>query len=252
VSAVVVAALRLETRALLAALTRTRRIRPAARPTWIGETGGREIVVIESGVGPVAARRALAALPADVALLASFGVAGALDPALAPGDIVVPSVVVWEEAGTTGRYEVAAPLVDGVARALVSVLGRPPRTGTLFSASDVLAGVAAKRAAYERHAATAVEMEAAALARHASAHAIPFFALRVVLDPAALSLEALPPNLDTSWASRARLATMPWVWPLLATLRRHAVTAETVLTQAARAALPALAAASDSALDGDT
>jgi adenosylhomocysteine nucleosidase len=236
----VVTALRLETRAVLGALTRPRRIRPAERPSWTGRAGEHEIVVVEGGVGPVAAARAVKALPTSIALVGSLGFAGGLDPALATGDVIVPSTIVWEEAGVARRYDVAPALVESLGSVLAPALGRPPQLGTLFSAGAVVADVAAKRAAYERHAAAGVEMEAAALARYARDHGVALFALRVVLDPAALSLEQLPPNLDASWAARARLATMPWVWPLLATLRRHAATAASVLTHAARAALPAL------------
>ena len=242
----VVTALRLETRAVLSALTQTARIRSAARPTWTGRAGASEIVVVEGGVGPVAAKRALAALPSRVTLLGSVGFAGGLDPELVTGDVIVAAAVVWEEAGAARRYDVESTLVETLARVLAPALGRPPCLGTLFSAAAVIADVAAKRAAYERHAAAAVEMEAAALARYAAERRVPLFALRVVLDPATLSLEQLPRNLDASWAARARLATMPWIWPLIGTLRRHAATAGSVLTRAARAALPALATTADS------
>ncbi len=236
----VVTALRLETRAVLGALTRTQRIRPSARPSWSGRAGEHEIVVIEGGVGPAAAQRAVTALPSSITLVGSLGFAGGLDPELVTGDVIVPSAIVWEEDGVARRYDVEAALVESLDRVLASALGRPPRIGTLFSAAAIVADVAAKRAAHERYAAAAVEMEAAALARYAITRRVPLFALRVVLDPAALSLEQLPPNLDASWAARARVATMPWVWPLLGTLRRHAATAGSVLARAARASLPAL------------
>jgi adenosylhomocysteine nucleosidase len=236
-----VTALHLETRAVLAALTRTRRIRPAPRPSWTGRAGAREVVVVQGGVGPDAAALAAAAVPANVVLLGSIGFAGGLDPALGPGDVVVASSIVWDDHGVACRYDVAPTLVETLLRVLRPVLPRPPGAGPLFSTSAIITGVDAKRAAHRRHAAVAVEMEAAALARHASAHGIPLFALRVVLDPAALSLEDLPPNLDSSWAARARLATTPRVWPLLGTLRRHASTAGDALTCALRASLPTLA-----------
>ena len=237
-----VTALRLETRAALAALARTRRIRPAARPSWIGRAGTREIVVVQGGVGPAAAAAALAAVPRAATLLGSIGFAGALEPGLRPGDVVVASAILWDDAGVLRRYEVAPALVEALRRALDPVLPRPPSAGALFSSPTVLAGVAAKRATYERHDAAAVEMEAAALARYATTHELPLFALRAVLDPATLSLEGLPPNLDSSWAARARLATTPAVWPLLGALKRHADVAGRALTVALRAALPALVA----------
>ncbi len=235
-----VTALRFETRAVLAALTQPRRIRPAAHPSWVGGAGAHEIVVVQGGVGRAAAAAAAAAVPAPVTLLGSIGFAGALDPGLIPGDVVVASSIVWDDRGGAHRYDVAPALHETLLRVLAAVLPRPPCAGALFSTPAIVAGVDAKRAVHERYAAVAVEMEAAALAVHASAHRVPLFALRVILDPAALSLEDLPPNLDSSWAARARLATTPWVWPLLGTLRRHAWTAGDALTRALRASLPAL------------
>jgi nucleoside phosphorylase len=233
---VLVTALRLETRAVLGALTRVRRVRPADRPTWTGRVDAREITVVQGGVGPLAAELAAAAIPEDAALVGSVGFAGALDPALSPGDVVVPAAILWLEGARVDRYDVSPAICDALAGALDRALHRV----VLFSSASILAGAVAKQTAFERHAAAAVEMEAAALARWARARPVPFFALRVVLDPAELSLEDLPPNLDSSWAARMRLATLPRSWPLLATLRRHAATAGAALTYALRAALPAL------------
>jgi nucleoside phosphorylase len=238
---VVVTAFRLETRAVLAALHDARRVRPATRPCWVARAGAREVLVVEGGVGPAAARGAATAIPPNAHLLGSGGFAGALAPGLLPGDVIVPSAIVWEDNGVGQRYEVPAALVEAVVRALVPVLPRPPQTGLVLSSPVVVAGVAAKRVAFDRHGALAVEMEAATLLSHARTCGVPFFALRVVLDPADLSLEELPPNLDASWVARVRLATMPTLWPLLATLRRHAATAGAELTRSLRAVLPDLA-----------
>ena len=234
-----VTALRLETRAVLAALARVRRVRPARRPTWTGFVGAREITVVQGGVGPIAANAAAAAIPEGAGLVGSVGFAGALAPTLSPGDVVIPAAIVWLEDGG-GRYDVSPAVCDALSGALHPGMPGAACGGTLLSSASILAGVVAKRIAFERHAAVAVEMEAAALARWARARGVPFFALRVVLDPAALSLEDLPPNLDSSWTARARLATLPRAWPLLATLRRHAATAGLALTRALGAALPAL------------
>jgi adenosylhomocysteine nucleosidase len=207
----------------------------------VARAGAREVLVVEGGVGPAAARVAAAAIPPQARLLGSVGFAGALAPGLVPGDVVVPSAIVWEDGGEVQRYEVPTLLVETAMRALASVLARPPQTGLLFSSPAIVAGVGAKRVAFDRHGALVVEMEAAALVSYARTCGVPFFALRVVLDPADLSLEDLPPNLDASWVARARLATMPTVWPLLGTLRRHAATAGAELTRALRVVLPDLA-----------
>ncbi len=197
--------------------------------------------VVEAGVGPRAARAAAAGIPPDSISVGSAGFAGALAPTLAAGDVIVPSAIVWEADGVMQRYEIAPAFVEAAVRALVPVLHRPPRTGVMLSSPIIVAGVAAKRAAFDRHGAIAVEMEAAELAAHARARGVPFFAVRVVLDPADLSLEDLPPHLEASWIARARLATMPAVWPLLGALRRHAVVAGAELTRALGAVLPQLA-----------
>lgn len=239
---VVVTAFRLETRAVLAALTGVQRLRSSPRPCWSGRVGTGSVVVVEGGVGPNGARAALPALPADASLIASIGFAGALAPGLVPGDVIVASEVVWEEGAALHRHAVPPALVAAAARAAAAVLTRPPRTGAILSSPVVVAGVAAKRAAFDRHGALAVEMEAAVLAEAARARGVPFFALRIVLDPADLSLEGLPPNLERSWVARARLATTPTVWPLLGTLRRHATTAGAELTRVMGAAFPILIA----------
>jgi len=237
---VVVTAFRLETRAVLAALAQVERIRPATRPCWRGRAGTGEVVVVEGRVGPDGARAAVAALPPETALVVSAGFAGALAPELAPGDVILASEVVWEEGSRVRRHATAPPVLDALSRALTDALGGEPRIGVVLSSPVVVAGVAGKRAAFDRHAALAVEMEAAVLAEAAESRGVPFVALRIVLDPADLSLEALPPNLESSWVARARLATTPTAWPLLGTLRRHAATAATELTRTMRAALPVL------------
>ncbi len=226
-----VTAFRLETRAVLAALTEVRRVHPSARPCWIGRAGTHDVTVIEGGVGRAGASAAAAALPAATGLLASVGFAGALAPDLAPGDVIIASAVVWEDGEGVHRHDVPSALTTVAADALVAARERP-RTGVVLSSPTVIAGIAGKRAAFERHGALVVEMEAAILAAWACARGLPFFALRIVLDPADLSLEGLPPNLERSWVARARLATSPTVWPLLGTLRRHAATAGTELTRA--------------------
>jgi nucleoside phosphorylase len=55
----------------------------------------------------------------------------------------------------------------------------------------------AKTAAFTRHAAVAVEMEGAAVARVAAEAGIPFASVRVILDDAATSLPALGPPSKT-------------------------------------------------------
>jgi uridine phosphorylase len=236
----VVTALRQESRAVIASLAGPRRVHSARGFSWTGAAGANDVTVVEGGVGPEAARKVAAVLPANSDIIASIGFAGGLAPGLVPGDLVLPATVLWEEGEIVRRYIVPDVMLDRVSAVLQSELGWHPTGGNLLSSPTVLAAATAKRRAGERHAAIAVEMEAAALAEHAAERGVAFVALRVILDPVDLSLEGLRPGFTVSWAARARLLALPGVWPLLATLRRHVAVAASALTRAARVVLPAL------------
>ncbi len=103
--------------------------------------------------------------------LVSFGLAGGLDPALAPGALIVPRAVVLGDE----RWD-ADP-------ALVARLGGS--TGhVLVGGGGVLATAAAKTALRRATGADAVDLESAAAARSG----LPFAALRAVCDPAGRDL----------------------------------------------------------------
>ena len=106
--------------------------------------------------------------------LLSFGLAGGLDPSLAPGTLLVPDVVLSRD----GHWPTHPPLS--------AELGRVG--GAVFSGGAIVASAAAKRALFERTGAAAVDLESAAVAEEAARHAIPFAVLRAVCDPAGRSL----------------------------------------------------------------
>jgi len=103
--------------------------------------------------------------------LVSFGLAGGLDPALRPGEIVIPAAV------SAGGERFDADW------ALTAALGGP--THDLMLAADaVLATAASKAAAYRSSSARAVDMESGAVARVAVRAGLPWAVLRVICDPA--------------------------------------------------------------------
>ena len=114
-------------------------------------------------------------LAPHVSALISFGLAGGLDPALAPGALLIPTLV----------------LADGeqwpIDPALSALLGGPT-PGTLFGDGAILATAAAKAALHARTGAVAVDLESAAVARAAARHGLPFAVLRAVCDPAGRNL----------------------------------------------------------------
>jgi len=136
------------------------------------------------GMGPAAARRwagRLTSLPAErrPALIVLAGVAGALAPSLAVGDLVAADAVL-----SGGQVLSAPPLPPGVAALPADV-----RRGPLLSADRVLITPEEKAAAHAEQGALAVEMEAAEIARAATAAGLPWAVLRAVSDTAA---ERLP------------------------------------------------------------
>lgn len=226
----VVTAVRAETRAVLAAIRDPRRERGAIVPRWDARTAEREMIVLEGGIGGVAAERAVELARVDCDLVLSVGFAGALVAGLVPGDVVLPRRVVWDDdAGARRTYEVPAAL-HGAAMSAMPPNLRVTDTGTLFSSPVIVTTPAAKAEAARRYGATAVEMEAHALAALAVRRHIPLLAVRTILDGAEISLEALPPNLSTSWSARAGLIVAPAAWPLVLALRRHVITASRMLT----------------------
>lgn len=111
----------------------------------------------------------------------SFGVAGGLDPTLAPGAVIVATAVrSGESSYSTAPYWTAA-----LRRALPNA-----ESGLLAGSDTPVLTVAEKTALHDAHGALAVDMESHIAARAAQAHGIPFAALRVVIDPAD---RAVPP-----------------------------------------------------------
>jgi nucleoside phosphorylase len=124
------------------------------------------------GPGPAQARRAAEALIAEgVELLVSFGVAGALDPRLKTGDLVVATAAL----DAHGARYAAEPRQFGV-------------RGAILSVEAPVASAAEKRRLFAATGALAVDMETAAVAAAAHAAGRPFVAVRSISDDARRAL----------------------------------------------------------------
>jgi len=127
-----------------------------------------------AGGDPAATRAAAERLVGEGAgLLVSLGIAGGLDPSLAPGAVIVADRVV-------GSADVGAPLRLGTIAGL--------RGGALVSASAAIATTEEKRALFAATGAVAVDLESGIVAEVAAAACIPYLVLRAIADPASREL----------------------------------------------------------------
>jgi adenosylhomocysteine nucleosidase len=167
----IVAALAAESRPLGAAR------RHGAAPATLGDG----TLLVLSGIGPASAAEGARRLVLSGArALVSWGVAGALDPKLAAGTLVLPQVVISPE----GRvFPTAHDWRERVHAALAvshAVCG-----GRLLTCREPLGSTDAKARAFHETAAVAVDMESSAVAEVAASQRLPFLAVRAIVDTAA-------------------------------------------------------------------
>ena len=214
----IVAALHEEINELLTLLSGARAVHVGSRDFWTGELDGQAVVVVLSRVGKVAAASTATMLVAQFGVRAVVfaGVAGALAPGVAVGDVVVSSELLqhdvdasplfprWEIPLTgVARFQADAALAQGLlesARAVLAdplgLLGQPVMEAFGIAAPQAYAGLiisgdrfvstsaesAALRAALPD--ALAVEMEGAAVAQICHEWGVPFAAIRTISDRA--------------------------------------------------------------------
>lgn len=187
---------------------------------------------VVTGGDPRRAAALLAREGGEVAGVLSFGIAGGLDPALAPGDLVVATRV----RGPGGAWPADMAWAAALARATGA------RLGTLAGAARVVADPAAKRTL---HAATggalAVDLESEAAAAFAARRGLPFAALRAVADTAAEGVPAAaaggltPDGRPATARVAAALLRRPKELPAVLTVAKRTRVALAALERAAKA-----------------
>jgi len=190
------------------------------------EQGGRHYRLFENGdaalvcggIGAEAARRATEAMIREVSpvRVISVGFAGALDGSLHVGQVLEPRTVI--NAADGSRTEVGSG--EGI---LVS--------------SAMVAGKEQKVRLRKAYGATAVDMEAAAVAQGAEARGVEFGALKAISDAADFSLPAMERFVAGDGKFRSlkfarHVALRPWLWGTTIALARNSSKASRALCSA--------------------
>jgi adenosylhomocysteine nucleosidase len=160
--------------------------------------------------------------------LVSFGLAGGLDPALRPGDIMTADAV--RSASGVWTCDAALNRRLGV-----------PSAGLMLAGETIVATAREKMRLHRESGAVAVDLESGAVAEGASAAGIPFAVLRAICDPAERDLpRAAVAALDaagriSAWRLMASLLRDPRQVAGLIALGRDAALARKALLAAAEA-----------------
>jgi adenosylhomocysteine nucleosidase len=169
-----------------------------------------------SGMGGTAATQSARSLvEAGAQALVSWGMAGGLDPAFAPGTIFLPS----EVASSDGAAVIATDqswrecLGAGIAARQGPAQPRPVLRGRLLTSVKAVGTRTDKAALHRQTGAAAVDMESLAIAEVARSRRLPFLAIRVIVDSAA---DTLPQAVTAAADSEGHLQ----VWRLLGALAR--------------------------------
>lgn len=153
---------------------------PAQQPVELNE----KALLILSGMGRERARQAGQKLfDAGADCLAGFGTAGALAPALRPGDLVLAAEV--HEAGRkfTANGDLAEPVMKWLSRNGFTV-----HNGPLACAAQPVATIGDKQELFAQTGAMAVDMESAGVFDAARRSGLPAFSLRIIIDAAHVAL----------------------------------------------------------------
>jgi nucleoside phosphorylase len=188
----VAAALSDEIRVAMDLCTRTERIGLRGAQAWAATRDRRTLMLLKTGVGMRCGERLARLLqlyaPSKVLVV---GFAGALDPALKLGELVVarrasilsiPESGTWtEECALSDSFELA-PV--GELESADGRLGTRCATGDCLTAPYTIGDPVQKAALRRRFGAGLIDMETAALARVASSGGIPVSCVRVITDEA--------------------------------------------------------------------
>jgi len=198
------------------------KIDSVACPAFVCRNEQQRILVVESGVGFERTRQALdwllsrptvKGVSIDPPFLLFAGFAGALQPSLNIGDVILAREVV-DVAGRVWSASGLAPALPG------------SRAGRILTSSRFIGDPTEKLALGKKHDALAVDMESAAFAQRCTERGVPWACLRVISDDASAAFTAEIAGLvEEGRVAYGRvfglLARKPWVLPKLLRLGRQ-------------------------------
>ncbi len=215
----VVAALAAEARHLTGATATA----AAGRGAGAGSRDAPGILVEISGMGGAGAARAAQRLVSRGATaLASFGLAGGLDPSLSCGRIVLPAQVVSADGGSLGTDTHWRTSLT-----LALAAHAPVAVGKLLTRERAIGSPGEKQAAFRATGAAAVDMESFSVAEVAAERKLAFMVVRVIVDTAE---DTVPSSVLAGTDAGGQVH----LWPLVRSLLRTPADLGALLKLAAR------------------
>ncbi|MFD2179928.1 5'-methylthioadenosine/S-adenosylhomocysteine nucleosidase [Veronia pacifica] len=168
---------------------------------YTGQLYGKDIVLLQSGIGKVAAAVGTSVMLErfSPSLVINTGSAGGFDPSLNLGDVVVSSAVTYHDADVTAfgytmgqlpgqpvTFDSDGELMDIAEKAIAAMSPAPHAIRGLICTGDAFIHSADRKTYIREHfpEVIAVEMEAAAIAQTCHQFAVPFVVVRAISDVA--------------------------------------------------------------------
>ncbi len=224
----IIGAMEVEVEDLVSALSHPRRVDLGLADAWTGELAGVPAAVVQSGVGKAAAAATAQALISAVPVyaLVNTGVAGALDPALEVGDVVVSTFATYHDVDATAlrvyarcvvpgfprRFQADARLIDAFSQVRVAGEGGKVVRGGVASGDQFVNKPDDRVRIRNLTSAACCEMEGAAVAQVAYMNELPFVICRAISDTASgtspIAYARFEPMAARAMAARV-LAALP-------------------------------------------
>ena len=215
----IIGAMDSEVTGIIERLSNISRLDRAGLSFYKGSYNGHECVIVKAGVGKVNAAMCTQLMidAFQVDAIVNSGVAGALNPKLSIGDIVLGETAIEHDMDATGlgfapgeipgmepgeafdgiRFSASRELIDKAMQAASDVLpDTHVLTGTVLTGDAFIASGAQKHRITELFSGDCCEMEGAAIAHVCSQNQVPFLVVRAISDSADDSADMDYPSFE--------------------------------------------------------